>query len=70
MLNEFHATGQRWYQETVPATHPPALAALGINVQSDDPFGPAQLFFSSGMVVGFDPTCTGKPTILTRLPTL
>jgi len=60
MLNEFHATGQRWYQTTVPASHPPALAALGINVQSDDPFGPAQLFFASGMVVGFDPNVHWK----------
>ena len=60
MLNEFHATGQRWYQKTVPASHPPALAALGINIQSDDPFGPAQLFFASGMVVGFDPNVHWK----------
>jgi carboxypeptidase family protein/TonB-dependent receptor-like protein len=60
MLNEFHATGQRWYQRTIPASHPPALAALGINVNSDDPFGPAQLFFASGMVVGFDPNVHWK----------
>ena len=59
-LNEFHATGQRWYQTTVPATHPPAVADLGINIQSDDPFGPAQLFFASGMVVGFDPNVHWK----------
>src|SRR6266566_743349 len=60
LLNEFHVTGQRWYQSTVPASHPPALAALGINVNSDDPFGPAQLFFASGMVVGFDPNVHWK----------
>ena len=60
MLNEFHATGQRWYQRTIPASRPPALADLGINVQSDDPFGPAQLFFASGMVVGFDPNVHWK----------
>ena len=60
LLNEFHATAQRWYQKTVPATHPPAIAALGINVQSDDPFGPATLSFNSGMTVGFDPNVHWK----------
>jgi len=60
MVNEFHATGQRWYQTTIPASHPPAVAALGINIQSDDPFGPAQLFFASGMIVGFDPNVHWK----------
>jgi hypothetical protein len=60
MLNEFHATGQRWYQKTVPASHPPAVAALGINIQSDDPFGPATLSFNSGMTVGFDPNVHWK----------
>src|SRR5882762_6838784 len=60
MVNEFHATGQRWYQTTVPASHPPAVAALGINIQSDDPFGPAQIFFASGMTVGFDPNVHWK----------
>ncbi len=60
MVNEFHMTGQRWYQTTVPASHPPAVAALGINIQSDDPFGPAQVFFASGMTVGFDPNVHWK----------
>jgi hypothetical protein len=60
MLNEFHAVGQRWYQTTVPSSHPPALASYGINVQSDDPFGPPQIFFSSGMIVGFDPNVKWK----------
>ena len=60
MLNEFHVTAQRWYQTTVPATHPPAVADLGINIQSDDPFGPSQLFFASGMIVGFDPNVHWK----------
>ena len=60
MVNEFHATGQRWYQTTVPASHPPAVAALGINIQSDDPFGPPQIFFASGMTVGFDPNVHWK----------
>ena len=59
-VNEFHATGQRWYQTTVPASHPPALAQLGIKVRSDDPFGPASLSFASGMNIGFDPNVHWK----------
>jgi len=60
LLNEFHATGQRWYQTTVPATHPPALAALGVHINSDDPFGPPQVSFNSGMLIGFDPNVHWK----------
>ena len=53
MLNELHITAQRWYQTAFPSSHPPNLAALGINVNSDDPFGPASLSFASGMNRGF-----------------
>jgi hypothetical protein len=60
VLNELHVTAQRWYQTTVPASHPPALAALGVNINSDDPFGPPQLSFNSGMTVGFDPNVHWK----------
>jgi len=60
ILNEFHVTAQRWYQTTVPASHPPAIDALGINIPSDDPFGPAQIFFATGMVIGFDPNVHWK----------
>jgi hypothetical protein len=60
VLNELHVTGQRWYQTTVPASHPPTLAALGVNVNSDDPFGPPQLSFNSGMTLGFDPNVHWK----------
>lgn len=59
-LNEFHVTAQRWYQTAIPSSHPPNLAALGINVNSDDPFGPASLSFASGMTVGFDPNVHWK----------
>jgi hypothetical protein len=59
-LNELHLTAQRWYQTTLPSSHPPNLAQLGINVQSDDPFGPATLSFASGMTVGFDPNVHWK----------
>ena len=60
ILNELHVTAQRWYQTAIPSSHPPALAQLGINVQSDDPFGPASLSFASGMNVGFDPNVHWK----------
>ena len=60
MLNELHITAQRWYQTAFPSSHPPNLAALGINVNSDDPFGPASLSFASGMNVGFDPNVHWK----------
>jgi outer membrane receptor protein involved in Fe transport len=60
MLNEFHVTAQRWYQTTIPASHPPAISKLGVNVQSDDPFGPATLSFASGMTIGFDPNVHWK----------
>ncbi len=60
MLNELHITAQRWYQTAFPSSHPPDLAALGINVNSDDPFGPASLSFASGMSVGFDPNVHWK----------
>jgi outer membrane receptor protein involved in Fe transport len=60
MLNEFHVTAQRWYQTTIPASHPPSIAQLGVNVQSDDPFGPASLSFASGMNIGFDPNVHWK----------
>ena len=59
-LNEFLVTAQRWYQTTIPASHPPSIADLGVNVQSDDPFGPATLSFASGMTVGFDPNVHWK----------
>jgi len=59
-LNELHVTTQRWYQTAIPSSHPPNLAALGVQVQSDDPFGPATLSFAGGMTVGFDPNVHWK----------
>ncbi len=60
LLNEFHATGQRWRNTTVPASHPPVPAALGVNIQSDAPLGSPNLYFASGLSVGFDPNVTWK----------
>ena len=60
MLNEFHATGQRWYQTQLAASHPPTVAALGVNIQSDDPFGTPNLYFASGLSLGFDPNIHWK----------
>lgn len=60
LLNEFRVTAQRWYQTAFPSSHPPDLAQLGIQVRSDDPFGPASLSFASGMNIGFDPNVHWK----------
>jgi len=60
VLNELRVTAQRWYQTAFPSSKPPDLAQLGINVRSDDPFGPASLSFASGMNIGFDPNVHWK----------
>jgi hypothetical protein len=59
-LNEFHVTAQRWYATTLPASHPPVPSALGINIQSDDAFGPPNVYFNSGLSIGFDPNVSWK----------
>jgi hypothetical protein len=60
LVNEFHATGQRWHATTVPASQPPVPSALGVSIQSDDILGPPNLYFNSGLSVGFDPNVTWK----------
>jgi hypothetical protein len=59
-LNEFHATGQRWSNTTVPTSHPPLPAALGININSDAALGPPNVYFNSGLSIGFDPNVNWK----------
>ena len=59
-LNEFHATAQRWYATTVPGSHPPVPSALGISIQSDNAFGPPDVYFNSGLSIGFDPNVSWK----------
>ncbi|HEX8881991.1 MAG TPA: TonB-dependent receptor [Candidatus Acidoferrum sp.] len=59
-LNEFHVTAQRWYATTVPASHPPVPSALGVNIRSDDAFGPPNVYFNSGLSIGFDPNVSWK----------
>lgn len=59
-VNELHVTAQRWYQTTLPSSHPPTSNQLGTIINSDDPFGPATLSFASGMTVGFDPNVHRK----------
>jgi hypothetical protein len=59
-VNEFHATGQRWNATTAPASHPPVPSALGVSIQSDDILGPPNLYFNSGLSVGFDPNVNWK----------
>jgi hypothetical protein len=60
LLNEFHITGQRWHATAVPASHPPLPSALGITINSDDALGPPNLYFNSGLSVGFDPNVSWK----------
>ena len=59
-LNEFHATGQRWSNTTVPTSHPPLPSALGININSDAALGPPNVYFNSGLSIGFDPNVNWK----------
>jgi Carboxypeptidase regulatory-like domain/TonB dependent receptor len=59
-LNEFHTTAQRWYATTVPASHPPVPSALGVSIRSDDAFGPPDVYFASGLSIGFDPNVSWK----------
>ncbi|HEV2400034.1 MAG TPA: TonB-dependent receptor [Candidatus Sulfotelmatobacter sp.] len=60
MLNEVLLTAQRYYSSSFPTSHLPAPTQLGVNIQSDDPFGPPSLAFASGMNVGFDPNVAWK----------
>jgi hypothetical protein len=59
-LNELHATGQRWSNTTVPTSHPPLPSALGININSDAALGPPNVYFNSGLSIGFDPNVNWK----------
>jgi hypothetical protein len=60
LLNEFHATGQRWYETQIPVSHTPTPAALGVIINSDDPFGTPNLYFTSGLSLGYDPNVHWK----------
>ena len=56
LLNEAHATANRFYQTSSAGSHPPNPAALGININSDLPFAPPIIQLeSSNLVLGFDP---------------
>jgi hypothetical protein len=56
MLNEFRFTAQRNNGlQASPATTLPKPNALGINIISDDPSGPTNLGFNSGLTTGFSP---------------
>lgn len=60
MLNEFHATGQRWYETQIPVSHTPTPADLGVIIKSDYPFGTPNLYFTSGLSLGYDPNVHWK----------
>jgi Carboxypeptidase regulatory-like domain/TonB dependent receptor/TonB-dependent Receptor Plug Domain len=59
-LNEVLITGQRFHETALPTSHLSTPTQLGVNIQSDDPFGPPSLSFASGMNVGFNPNVTWK----------
>jgi hypothetical protein len=59
-LNELLITAQRYYQTSLPTSHLPTPSQLGVNIMSDDPFGPPSIAFASGMNVGFDPNVAWK----------
>jgi hypothetical protein len=60
VLNEVLITAQRYHETAVPTSQLPTPAQLGVNIQSDDPFGPPSLQFISGMNLGFNPNVTWK----------
>ncbi len=60
VLNEFHATGQRWYETQIPVSHTPTPADLGVLIRSDDPFGTPNVYFTSGLSLGYDPNVHWK----------
>jgi outer membrane receptor protein involved in Fe transport len=59
-LNELLITAQRFNQTALPTSHLSTPTQLGVNIQSDDPFGPPSLSFASGMNVGFNPNVAWK----------
>ncbi|MGA9978469.1 MAG: TonB-dependent receptor [Candidatus Sulfotelmatobacter sp.] len=59
-LNEVLITAQRFYSTALPKSQFPTPNQLGVNIMSDDPFGPPSLAFNSGMNVGFNPNVAWK----------
>jgi outer membrane receptor protein involved in Fe transport len=59
-LNEFHVTAQRWHFTSLPSSHPPTPADLGVSIQSDAVFGPPNMYLNSGLSIGFDPNVSQK----------
>jgi outer membrane receptor protein involved in Fe transport len=59
-LNELLVTAQRFYSTALPTSHLPTPTQLGVNINSDDAFGPPTISFASGMTVGFDPNVAWK----------
>ena len=54
-INEFRFNTQRNNNfQAVPARKLPTSNALGINIISDNPTGPAQMTFSTGLTIGFN----------------
>jgi outer membrane receptor protein involved in Fe transport len=55
LLNEFHATAARFFEQSTPGSHPPTPSALGIQINSDLPYAPPIInLFDSGLNLGFN----------------
>jgi hypothetical protein len=55
LLNEFHATANRFFEQSTPGSHPPTPSALGIQINSDLPYAPPIInLFDSGLNLGFN----------------
>ncbi|MGH9700171.1 MAG: TonB-dependent receptor domain-containing protein [Candidatus Acidiferrales bacterium] len=55
LLNEFHATAERYWSDSVAGSSPPTPSSLQVQINSDDAFGPPIINFASGMNLGFNP---------------
>src|SRR5579872_1984607 len=55
LLNEFHATAERYFNHDTPGKTLPGPSALGVNINSDLQSGPPIInLFSSGLNLGFN----------------
>jgi hypothetical protein len=61
LLNEAHATANRYYNTSTAGSQPPDPAALGVHINSDLGFAPPIIqLLSSNLVLGFDPNLPRK----------
>ncbi|MBV9483970.1 MAG: TonB-dependent receptor [Acidobacteria bacterium] len=55
LVNELHITAERYHTQSIPGSHPPTPAQLGIAINSDLPYAPPIInLFDSGLNLGFN----------------